>query len=120
MNFFHRLFNPHCPDCKLDKEDAKVNIAIEILRSELAAERYNNQLLINSLLPKPEQHFEEQEPKIEINKSQLRWGVRQQMLEAEDRALAHTNRRIKKEKEDAEKASAKTTEELEKELELGE
>lgn len=116
VNFFHKLFNPHCPDCKADAIESNTNIAIEVLKSELAAARYDNKFLMNALLPKQEQTINYEQPKIEINKTQMPWKVRQQMLEAEDRALAQTNRRIKEEKENAEKASAKSTEELEKEL----
>jgi hypothetical protein len=113
MNWFHKFLNPHCPDCK----DDQINIAIETLRSELAAERYNNQLLINALIPKtPEVVETRREQPIEINNRNLPWRVKQQMLEAEDRAKAQTSRRIIEDKKAAEQAAAKSTDELEKEL----
>jgi hypothetical protein len=111
-NFFHKLLNPHCEQCKEEQEDKKFNIAIDVLQSEIASLRHEKQILLQALLPKEEPIYKESNsvPQI-INKSKS-WRVRQQMLEEADREKA---RAIQRSKEDA-KLAAKSTEELESEL----
>lgn len=34
--FFHDLFNPHCPQCKVDRQVEQINPVVENLKTELA------------------------------------------------------------------------------------
>lgn len=102
INFFHKLFNPHCPDCVEDKRCQNC----DTLRSLLESERFNNKQLLNAILEqhKPLEQEIRNETPMEIPNKALPWRIRQQMLEAEDRAK---NKLIKE---------RQSIEELEKEL----
>ncbi len=120
FDWLHHLLNPHCHECaheKLEAREFKLQQAredalcdsCEVLKEQLAAERYNNKELLRAVLEQnaPKQVIVNTEAQIPIQPKSVPWRVRQQMLEEEDRAKA----KLMREK--------KTTEELEKEL-LGE
>lgn len=119
LNFFHHLFNPHCPDCKEESQESKICNSCEILRTELATVRFENQQLLDKIFelvsPKPIEQTHEMVNPQPINSS-MSFRVRRQMLEAEDRAKAEVIRKSKLEAVEANK----TTEQLEEELLNGE
>ncbi len=115
INFFHKLLNPHCPDCRQDELEARICSSCETLRSELASVRHENQQLLKSLLEitspiKPVVVTQEVNP--QPLQSATSWRVRKQMLETEDRRNAEIIRQNKIQSVD----STKSTEQLEKEL----
>jgi len=91
MKWFHRLRNPHCPDCIAEDEDNKVCLSCDTLRTELAAVRRHNEQLMETLIEQfgPRQISQEQvEVKIPIDPKTLSWRARRQILEANDKREA--------------------------------
>lgn len=107
-NWIHRLFNPHCPDCKEEHEDSKVCQSCETLRQQLEIANHEKKQLMDRILAKPEP---ESKPEFrEVTKPRnVPWPVRRQMLEAEDREKARLMR---------EAPQPISTEDLEKELDI--
>jgi len=110
-NFFHRLLNPHCVDCK-------DNDPVEVLCEQLQFLRNENDRLLEVIVNFNKPIFKEQEvparseePK-EIRTQTLPWRVRQQMLEQEDARKAEVLRSL-----DDNKGSI-SIEELEKEMDI--
>lgn len=115
MKWLHRMLNPHCPDCKAEVEDAKINDTVEALREQLAFERANNKQLLDSFLRQfePKEVIRE-EPKENPKPIQtgMSWRVRREMLQDEDRQKA----RALREQKEQERVARIPTEKLEEEL----
>lgn len=93
MNFFHRLFNPHCPDCRADR----ICESCETLRIEIARLRDENEKLLDRILEKPEvAEIRKAAPVMQQMPKNVPWNVRRQMLEAEDRERAKILRQVEK------------------------
>lgn len=112
LKWFHHLLNPHCPECKAEREESKICNSCELLKMEVARLTADNERLLERILEKPEPQPERlvaPEPTTQLRPRQVPWQVRRQMLEAEDRqrAVALNNA-----------AKPQTTEELEKELDI--
>lgn len=106
-NYFHRLFNPHCPHCIEERKEEMVCPSCEVLKEQLERANHENQRLLDKLLAEPKAEVP-QKP-VEISRPiNIPWNVRRQMLEAEDREKARILR-------DAPKPSI---DDLEKELDL--
>jgi hypothetical protein len=105
IKWLHHLFNPHCPHCF----EERICQSCETLKTVNAQLRIDNDRLLNKLL-EPKSEFpvvnerSESEP---IKPRFVPWGVRKQMLEAEDRERAKLLREAPK---------PEPIEELEKEL----
>ena len=114
-NFLHRLFNPHCPECRLELECPNC----DVLKEQLLFERSNNEKLMKSLLelvnPTPKVS-NDVEVRLPLSPKNMPWSVRQQMLEAEDRKKFELIRAKTSEQTE----STKSTEQLEKEILEGE
>ena len=86
-NWFHHLFNPHCPECVADKE---CNTCHE-LREQLVHERNQNRELVKALveLTKPEKEvvYQSLEPHKPLQRN-VPWPIRRAQLEEEDRRNA--------------------------------
>ncbi len=109
INFFHKLMNPHCPDCLAES----VCETCEVLRRELELERINNQKLLQTIIdfhsPKPIAEIKEDVELRPVSTPRLGWNARRQLLEQEDLA--------KLKLEQSKRAElTQTTEELEAEL----
>lgn len=109
--FFHELVNPHCPECKKEREQIRLE---EFQREELERERLENdrvcqscenlnrQLavtneIINKLVsPKNVEPLTEQAPPVITPQRNLPWHVKRQMMEAEDREKAKALRNAAK------------------------
>lgn len=90
--FFHEILHPHCPDCMLEKQDAKICASCEILKEQISIIRQENRRLLESLTANkssPEVIQQKQELKPSTN---IPWAVRRQMLEREDREQAKVMR----------------------------
>lgn len=87
-NWFHRLLNPHCPECKDELRDSKVNDVAESLRMENARLTEMIDKLLDRLLEKPVEPIQEVKEPTKIKPTHIPWRVRQQMLEEQDRATA--------------------------------
>lgn len=115
INFFHHLFNPHCPNCIEEKQCQNC----ETLRQLLDQERYEKSRLLDQIieLTKPiivnEVREKSEEPK--PLQSHIPWKVRRAILEQEDRVKA----RIEKEHKLTE-VKPLTVAELEKKLGVNE
>lgn len=114
INFFHKLFNPHCVHCREQEQEQLVCPSCETLKEQLAlANAEKKQLLDYVLLPdpntihhSPEKDDDELKP---IQPKVVPWRVRRQMLEDEDRKKALLEKEQKAEQ-------AKAIAELEKNL----
>lgn len=95
LNFFHRLFNPHCEHCRQeDIEDNEVfehDPRVEILERELASVKAERDKLLDVIL-KREEPEEIELPTNPLPKPvrvrHVPWAVRREMLEKEDRKAA--------------------------------
>lgn len=88
INFFHQLLNPHCPECKLEKQDSRICNSCETLKMEIERLRFENERLLTRILKEPERVETDTKP-ISLNPPKnIPWAVRRQMLEAEDRKKA--------------------------------
>ena len=109
INWLHHLFNPHCPDCLAEQHCKNC----DTLRDLLEIEKFEKRELLKHLLhepPAPEVVKYEGTPQ-EVRPKTISWRVRREMLEQEDRVKAQTIQR-----QQAEEKSAKSVDELEKEL----
>lgn len=115
IKFFHHLFNPHCPDCRAEKEDDKQCVSCETLQLEISRLRHDNERLLEAILhpnvpAEPKTETVEFKP---ITSGHVPWNVKRQTLEREERIRAAQL------KENAPKPSINVEEEmnkLEKEL----
>ena len=121
--WFHRLFNPHCPDCRAEyeaarmeeherREESKVCVSCDMLKQMNDHLRMDNEKLMRRLLDKPEPETIQEAKPMQTRPVALPWRVRQQMLEAEDRKKAELIRKAPKPLE------VVSTEELEKDLDI--
>jgi|SRR6185295_4826251 len=117
IKWLHHLFNPHCDECRLEKQENKICSSCETLKLELEAERYNNRQLLDSVLKhlNPEPVVAPVVEEKQYVPRAVSWRVKKEMLEAEDRRAAQ----VMKQKKSEIYESSKSTEQLEKEL-LGE
>lgn len=123
--WLHHLLNPHCEQCRDEREEQSICKTCEVLRSQLeAANREKNQLLL-MLLPKQKEEFVEPAAKPEVIRSHhVPFSVRRQMLEDESKQRAALLKRKEEEikfvpiKDDniVTTLKAQTVDELEKEL----
>ena len=117
IKFFHKLFNPHCPDCMEAARESKVCDSCEYLKMEVARLHRDNENLLDRLLNKPTKT----ETKIVEPTAQLRpinkgltqsWNVRRQLLENEDRQTAKLREENKKSTSELENAVLKDATEI--------
>jgi uncharacterized Zn finger protein (UPF0148 family) len=107
-NWIHKLLNPHCPDCKEERDNSRVCPSCETLKMQLEISNNEKRQLLERILEKPalESKPELREVTRPVN---VPWRVRQQMLEAEDREKARLMREAPK---------PVSTEDLEKDLDI--
>lgn len=87
MNFFHRLLNPHCFECR----DESICNTCEVLKLEIERLRLENGKLLDRILEKPndERYIQRnKEENLVAPARNIPWTVRRQMLEREDREKA--------------------------------
>jgi hypothetical protein len=105
--WLHHLLNPHCSEC-----EARARCEVcEELRSILASEKREKQLLLDALMSYTKKEIIEPlktQPEMMEPIRPTTWRMRQQMLEEQDRVKAAI---LKKQE-----MEMKTTDELEKEL----
>lgn len=113
-DWFHHLLEPHCPDCKFEREIERQCKNCDTLRDLLEIEKFEKRELLRSILADknalPEQKYEGTPQ--EVRPKTVSWRVRREMLEQEDRVKAQAIQRQQGE----EKAAKQSVEELEKEL----
>jgi len=115
-NWFHKLFNPHCPSCIEQKHEDSICQSCETLKMMLEQSNYEKKQLLDKLLNPVlpvNPTLVEYEP---IQPKNIPWTVRRQMLEAEDRKKAELLRNAPK--PSVEKSAS--LEVLEKELGISE
>lgn len=116
MKWLHKLRHPHCEHCREEAREDRVCDSCDTLRAENMTLRYQNEQLIKSLLSQfgpREVIVQPQEVDIKpVTTTGVSWRIRQQFLEAEDRAAA----KIKRENAQVKVEGLKSTEQLENEL----
>ncbi len=115
VNFFHHLFNPHCLQCKADKEC----LTCDTLRQILAEERYEKRRLLDRVFVNPDSDRSPEE-KVEVKPIKVGptftpWRMRAAQLEQMDKER-HKENLAAKEAEKAQIVRSKSIEELEAEL----
>ena len=63
-NWIHRFFNPHCPECRAEREESRVCKSCEILKQQLETVNYEKKQLMDRLLEKPEKESPDKTYKI--------------------------------------------------------
>lgn len=117
MNWFHKFFNPHCPECRDEKLDNQICDSCNILRQENANLRKHNDQLIQALLDKVNPKKDQIPQQVVITQpvsNNLSWRARRHMLETEDKKSAQIEREKRKEMA----TPIKSVTELESELEI--
>lgn len=125
VEFFHRLWNPHCAHCEekdrllmerdLEKNELnKICSTCEVLKQQLDASNAERHRLIETITRVPEVPVEREPVKMSMPKH-LPWEVRRRMLEKEDREKARLMREAPK-PSDVDPVSDKETELLEQEI----
>lgn len=115
MNWFHKFFNPHCPECRDEKLDNQICDSCNTLRQENANLRKHNDQLIQALLDKVKDKEEVIPQQIVVTQpinNNLSWRARRHMLETEDKKSAE----LLKEKRKEMATPIKSVTELESEL----
>lgn len=112
IKWFHHLLNPHCPDCREEREESRICNSCEVLKMECARLQIENDKLLNRILEKPTPEPVPDTSDLKPINSGLHktWNVRRQMLEQEDRKAAQLR------KEAAQ--NSPTIQELEKEMDI--
>lgn len=110
FKFIHHILQPHCSECKEEREEIRLCKSCETLHQALDQANYEKKELMNLFIEKQRvpgfrEHQEDLKP---IKPLHTPWRVRQQTLEAEDRVKA----RLMKQSADANIS----VEELEKEI----
>lgn len=119
-DFFHRLLNPHCPECKIEDHDEYVCDSCEVLKEEINYLRLQNQKLLETITNKPKEEVRTTAPvPITPRVTRVPWAVKRQQMEQNDREKAEKMRQ----ESIANKGAAKpdnpvTVEELEKEMDM--
>jgi hypothetical protein len=105
VNFWHRLLNPHCPDC----EKERICQSCETLRLQLDIANKEKERLLQSIiqLNKPLEMIQEKLELEPIKSRYTPWAVKREMLEREAK---------QQNQERTEEIIKKQTEELEKEF----
>lgn len=107
-NFFHKLFNPHCPHCIDEARENRICGSCEILQLENERLRHEVQVLLDRILERPiVEPIIKQENLKPIMPQHIPFRVRKQMLESESREQAKLLRN-----------QSNTIEELEKEMNI--
>jgi hypothetical protein len=125
INWFHHLFNPHCQQCRIDEEmrlvESKHCETCDALRFQLNQVNQQNRDLLNAIIAKnlnpvmvgdePEDESENLPDALPLQPgrqllSHKAWRIRQQTLEAEDRARAKTIAEQKKMESEARKVTS--------------
>lgn len=118
FHWLHHLFNPHCPECRSERQDNSICQTCEVLTVQLARSNVEKDQLLaqiermaNPPIP-TETSNEIPEP---IKPRVVPWAVRRSMMEAEDRMAAKLMRETK-EKIQVDKKTEQSIEDLEKEV----
>lgn len=116
MNWFHKFFNPHCPDC-IEKENCR---SCDTLRAMLdQANLEKKQLLDLIIKPQVETVTRDTEEFKPLTPRAMPWNVRKRLLETEDRHNAALLRKKQEELKTPISGGNRDTTELEKELNIG-
>lgn len=88
INFFHKLFNPHCEHCREEEKENRICGPCEDKKLEMARMQEMIDKLLDRLLEKPEVIQEEHRPANITKPTYVPWSVRKQILEEQDRHKA--------------------------------
>lgn len=132
-NWIHHFLNPHCPHCKEEQDEARLQQKFscntcEVLKMELERTYTLNKILLEALTRKESEPTIAQTPEYKpILPRTVSWRVKQQMLESESKQAAAI---LKQREEEINSTNGRkpaivipndpsiSTEDLEKELDL--
>ncbi len=104
IKWLHHLFNPHCPDCLLEREHERECRNCEVLMNLLDKEKFEKRQLLDRLLYVPKNEpvdVPEDLKPVNISKPSLR--IVRETLERESQARAQILQKKNKEIEELEK-----------------
>ncbi len=84
MNWLHRLLNPHCEHCAVEK----ICPTCEVYKTQLDIANQEKLTLLNKLTASPEPIVVESQPPQMTRPRYTPWRVKQQQLEDADRKVA--------------------------------
>lgn len=88
IKFFHKLFNPHCDDCRDELRDSRICKSCETLRSQLDLANHEKKQLLAVIenLNNPKTETTEVPDNVEpLQPRQVPWRVEKARLEKADR-----------------------------------
>lgn len=93
FKWLHHILEPHCPECKEEKQDEAVCKSCETLRVQLEIANHEKAQMMAALI-RPQSSGPVAEPiqPEAVKPKTIPWVVRKQMLEAEDRKTAQLMR----------------------------
>lgn len=90
IKWLHHLFNPHCPDCRIEQIEKSHCVSCDTLKMEIEQLRHHNDRLLEMIIDKPkpiEATLDIQELK-PLQPRHIPLSVRRERFEAEDRRIA--------------------------------
>jgi hypothetical protein len=101
--WLHHILEPHCPDCREEREEARVCQSCEVLKHQIEMLNYTQRELIKTLaeVNKPETVIHQPVEFEPIKPKTIPWQVKRQLLEEEDRAKAKVIADNKKRQQEA-------------------
>lgn len=98
LKFIHHLLEPHCEECRLERQDERVCKSCETLKTALDAANFDKKILLARILeltqPKGEAPVSIPTDLNEVRARHIPWNMRRQMLEEEDRKKAQVLRAV--------------------------
>jgi len=90
LKWLHHILEPHCSQCREEKQDNSVCASCETLKMQLEISNYEKKQLMDALLRPQVASVTIKDPILpeQIKPRTIPWAVRKQMLEAEDRVQA--------------------------------
>lgn len=89
MKWFHKLLNPHCPECRVERNESKYCVGCDTLQVENDRLRDENRRLLDRLLiPHMTNEVIKTEEFVPIPSRHVPLSVQREKYEREDRRLA--------------------------------
>lgn len=119
FHWLHHLFNPHCVECRSERQENSICQTCEVLTTQLARSNVEKDNLLSQIerMANPsvpaEVPVETPEP---LKPRVIPWAVQRNIMEAEDRHKAKLMRDAIADEKDGKKKSEQSIEDLEREV----
>lgn len=119
FHWLHHLLNPHCPECRSDRQEESICQTCEVLTVQLARSNVDKDNLLSQIERMANPPILEETPSEIPEPLKPRvtpWPVKKAMLEAEDRVAANLLRKASELDKIDKKETEQSIEDLEKEV----